>query len=59
MPAILSPNNKQEWLNPDLELEQVLKLLKPYSDEEMKKNAVSTLINSPKNDTPELLYPVE
>lgn len=57
MPAILKPEFEQEWLNPDLQDEQILELLQPYPDKEMKDYAISTLVNLPKNDNLEIIEP--
>lgn len=56
MPAILTPAGEHDWLNPDLtEPEQLDALLNPYPAELMKSRPVSPLVNSPRNDGPELL----
>jgi len=57
MPAILAPENYAAWLDPE-ETDQHL-LLGPYSSERMRSWPVSTLVNSPKNDDPGLVKPVE
>lgn len=57
MPAILKPEVELEWLNPDLQPEQVLELLQPYPDKKMKDYAVSTLVNLPRNDRIEVIRP--
>ncbi len=57
MPAILKPEFEQDWLNPDLQDEQILELLQPYPDKEMKDYAISTLVNLPRNDSLEIIKP--
>lgn len=57
MPAILKPETEQEWLNPDLDAEQISNLLQPYSDKEMIAYPISTLVNLPKNDSIEVIQP--
>lgn len=57
MPAILKPEYEQEWLNPDLQDEQILELLQPYPDKKMKDYIVSTLVNLPRNDTLDVIRP--
>jgi putative SOS response-associated peptidase YedK len=57
MPAILLPENESRWLKePDESLLQ--SLLKPYPGGLMTAYPVSKLVNSPKNDGPEILRPV-
>lgn len=59
MPVILKREDEDEWLNPDnAEPEKLLKLLNPYPTSEMEAYPVSTLVNSPKNNFPELLKPI-
>lgn len=55
MPAILKKEDERTWLNPDIEIETALSTLKPYPEIEMHKYQVSTLVNSPANDTPEVI----
>jgi putative SOS response-associated peptidase YedK len=55
MPVIIAPADRERWLkgpNPQ-------ELLKPYSATEMTMWPVSPKLNSPKNDTPDLLEPIE
>lgn len=59
MPAILQSEAEQEWLNPDLNLEQISRLLRPYPDEEIRSYPVSTLVNLPRNDSIEIITPRE
>ncbi len=59
MPAILERKDEEEWLNPDeTEPDRLLKLLHPYTAGEMDGYPVSRLVNSPKNDTKEVIEPV-
>jgi putative SOS response-associated peptidase YedK len=58
MPAILTPATEAEWLNFDTTPEQALELLQPYPDEQMQAYEVSTLINSPANNTPDVFKPL-
>jgi putative SOS response-associated peptidase YedK len=58
MPVILSKEEEDEWLNPDIvELEQLKAFLDPYPDDEMEAYPVSTRVNYPGNNTPEVLIP--
>lgn len=56
MPVIIAPEDYDTWLigTP----EQALTLLKPYPAEEMQAYPVSTSVNRPANDTPELIDPL-
>jgi putative SOS response-associated peptidase YedK len=59
MPVILAEKNHVAWLDPKNEKAEALQaMLKPYPPEKMRAYPVSTRVNSPKNDDPELLSPV-
>lgn len=54
MPVILKQENEQKWLmetNPEI----LLSLLKPLPTEAMQMYAVNPLVNTPKNDIPEVI----
>ena len=54
MPVILSPEDYDLWLDPEFQgKEKLLSLLKPYPADEMTAYPVSTIVNSPRNETPE------
>ena len=55
MPVILSRKDEKAWLDPDLDIIQALKMLRPYPAKEMKMYPVSTLVNNPKNDLPQVI----
>lgn len=55
MPMILKPNQYAQWLNPAYDVQSAVALLDSYPSEEMKAFSVSTLVNSPKNDMPDIL----
>lgn len=57
MPVIISYADEQKWLSAESKL-AVLDLLKPFPAEEMKIYSVSSIVNSPKNDTPECIQPL-
>jgi len=58
MPAILSKEDYEFWLTPDeLAPQKLDPLLKPYTHSEMAAYPVSTLVNSPANETPECIVP--
>jgi putative SOS response-associated peptidase YedK len=59
MPAILNPADYSQWLDPGPQVpERLYPLLKPYPADQMSAYRVSTLVNSPANDRPELVVPV-
>jgi putative SOS response-associated peptidase YedK len=58
MPVILDPADYQQWLDPAPRAPDSLNpMLKPFPDGEMAAHAVSTLVNSPANDRPDLVLP--
>lgn len=58
MPVILGEETRWQWLHPDLDENQRLDLLMPYSADLMKCYPVSRAVNSPNNDSPEIVDPV-
>jgi putative SOS response-associated peptidase YedK len=58
MPVILQKEWEGKWLDPHIELQETDKFLIPYSESDMEIFPISTLVNSPKNDTAEVLKPV-
>lgn len=57
MPVILSPEEERPWLRAD-DTETAKSLLDPYPPAEMHTYPVSTAVNDPTNDSPELLEAV-
>ncbi|MGQ0604171.1 MAG: SOS response-associated peptidase [Anaerolineales bacterium] len=56
MPVILPPSAYDTWLTPgELPTPEALALLKPFAASKMKARPVSTLVNSPRVDSPEIL----
>lgn len=56
MPVILSGNDIDVWLDRKVEdSETLLPMLDPYPDDEMEAYPVSTLVNSPKNESSECI----
>jgi putative SOS response-associated peptidase YedK len=56
MPVILRREDEGEWLSPEnTEPEHLLPLLRPYPASEMATYPVSRMVNSPSNDTPDIL----
>ena len=60
MPVILAPSDYDVWLDPEFQnKDKLLALLRPYPAEEMKAFPVSTVVNSPRNDTPACVEAIE
>ncbi len=58
MPAILHPRDYAKWLDPAPQTPDLLRpLLKPFPADNMDAYPVTTLVNKPINDTPELVVP--
>ncbi len=58
MPVIIEPEDFDLWLDPEPEPEQGLHLLRPYPAEKMTAYPVSTVVNNPRNETPECIQPI-
>lgn len=59
MPVILERKDEEAWLDPKNEdPRRLAKFLRPCPDEWLKAYEISALINSPKNNRPEVLEPV-
>lgn len=55
MPVILDSEERKLWLNTEAPLDQVLELVRPYEGKPMEAVRVSTKVNSPRNEGPDLL----
>ncbi|MBW2109749.1 MAG: SOS response-associated peptidase [Deltaproteobacteria bacterium] len=56
MPVILKREDEEEWLDPEnKKIDRLSSLLKPFPSELMDVYAVSTIVNSTKNDRPECI----
>ena len=55
MPVILANENLKSWLSIDTQEADLLELTAPYSSDKMDAYPVSTLVNNPRNNGPELL----
>ncbi len=58
MPLILARGERERWIDPATNRATYEEMLRPYVGEDLKAYAVSTLVNSPTNDTPEVIEPV-
>jgi len=60
MPVILPQDAHAQWLDPENTATEALQqLLQPYPAEEMRAYPVGTLVNSAKNEGPELIEPLQ
>lgn len=59
MPVIIAQADFELWLDPGSKAEAVEQLLRPFPASDMEAFPVSTRVNNPRNDGPELLDPVE
>ena len=57
MPVILPPAARERWLDVRAPLEELPALLAALAAEEMEAYAVSTLVNTPRNDSPLCIQP--
>ena len=57
MPVILEPDQEQDWLLQD-SLEPVISMLKAYPEQKMTAYPISTLVNSPVNNSKEIIDPI-
>lgn len=58
MPVIIEPPDYDLWLNPGQSPNTALHLLRSYPAEKMAAYPVSTLVNSPRNDTAQCIAPI-
>jgi putative SOS response-associated peptidase YedK len=59
MPVILDPADYDRWLDPaQQDPNEVLPLLKPFAADRMQAVPVSTLVNSPRNESPQCIAPL-
>jgi putative SOS response-associated peptidase YedK len=59
MPVILQQENERRWLGLSTPMEEINAMLNPFPASEMQMYKVSTLVNSPIHDVPEVLSPAE
>jgi putative SOS response-associated peptidase YedK len=57
MPVILSERTRWPWINPETPNPALMDSLVAYPSEEMKCTPVSRAVNSPQNDSPDILEP--
>lgn len=59
MPVILGGDDRQHWLNPARTTDDLLQLLRPCPDDVLQAHRVSALVNSTRNEMPELILPLD
>ncbi len=59
MPVILHPESYEAWLTGNAKREDLRSLLLPYPASEMKSHPVSSDVNEPKTDHPDLVNRVD
>lgn len=57
MPVMLGKDSRWAWIDPEIKGSALLDLLRPYPADEMRCFPVSPLVNSTRNDRPEILEP--
>jgi putative SOS response-associated peptidase YedK len=57
MPVILNQNDEQPWLDPELPAADAKSLLQSYPSVDMEAYPVSTRVNSPRQESPQLITP--
>ncbi len=57
MPLIIRKEDIDLWLDPGIDLKDIAPLLQHISDSGIKFYRVSREVNSPRNNTPELILP--
>lgn len=59
MPVIVSPEDQEKWLDPAIQdPSDLTPLLKPFPSDELEMHYVSPKVNSPKNNSAELIEPL-
>ncbi len=59
MPVILSREAGERWIDPGSGREELQSLLGPYSGADLEAYPVAPVVNSPRNDTPACIEPVQ
>lgn len=58
MPCILTKKDEDLWLDPEANPDKLMELLDPFPANHMEAYKVSELVNTPKNQTPEIIVPI-
>lgn len=58
LPVIVSQKDESQWIKDSLDEHEIARFFAPNEEVGLKRDRISTLVNSPKNDSPEILTPV-
>ena len=59
MPAILSPEDQQAWIDSRTNRTDLLAMLNPFPESKTKLHPVSRAVNQPENDNPDLISRID
>ncbi len=59
MAAILKPEDEAVWIDPESKIEDLSRVLLPYDSEDLEAFPVSRTVNSPANEDPSCITPIE
>lgn len=59
MPVILDEEREEQWLDPKKDMTDAQSFINPFDAKKMELYPVSTLVNHPRNDQPELIQPIK
>jgi putative SOS response-associated peptidase YedK len=59
MPVVLTLDAAEEWIDPSTRSRRAVELMAPYEAADLECYEVSRFVNSPANDSPECIEPVE
>jgi len=54
MPVIIKQENEEKWLQ-EIDISEAQKMLEPYPFEDLEAYPISTLVNSPRNNSEEII----
>jgi putative SOS response-associated peptidase YedK len=57
MPVMFIPEQEMKWIDPLIDFQEANQYLLPYPENDMTVYPISILVNSPKNDTAEIVKP--
>ena len=58
MPVIFNREQEINWIDPFIDFQEVSQYLLPYPENDIEVYPISTLVNSPKNDSAEIVKPM-
>jgi putative SOS response-associated peptidase YedK len=57
-PIILDPEDESKWLQDDTPMNFILSMLRSYPADKMDAYPISNLVNSPSNNSPDIIKPL-